>query len=356
MSGHSVGSWFSEFTAQECGRRQATVKIRAWATKLFLQVVDPARPLESVTVEDVRKVQKYMLETPHAWNGRKPRTRSAWTVNTYLAAVEPIFTLAVESGRISSNPVAKLRNLRVPRREPKVYTEAEVGQLLRHARRYGYGDAGRVWETAIMVMITTAMRPGECQNLKVANIDFGEKTIRIAAVLPSEETDEVWRFNLKDYEDRRVPMPDELADFLAQRIEELPEHHPYICLTAGRYTKCLQRRREGTWREGDCSQPAGSATEAFNIIARRAGVQDGRTMYTLRSTRITWWLKGDPEHGVSGMPPQEVQRLAGHSSINTTMTFYAAMSPDCHQRAARASGDSLTRILTSSKQIQGGQH
>ena len=66
----------------------------------------------------------------------------------------------------------------------------------------------------------------------------------------------------------------------------------------------------------------------FQKILRTAKISDG-TYRDLRSTAITRWL-------LAGLAPQEAQRLAGHSDIETTMTFYAACRADIIDRARQA--------------------
>jgi len=50
------------------------------------------------------------------------------------------------------------------------------------------------------------------------------------------------------------------------------------------------------------------------------------TFHDLRRTCITRWTQGS-------LSPQEVKMLAGHASIETTMSYYAAIRPDVLDRA-----------------------
>ena len=69
--------------------------------------------------------------------------------------------------------------------------------------------------------------------------------------------------------------------------------------------------------------------------------------HDLRSTCITEWS----EHG---MMPHEVQRLAGHSSIETTMKYYVGIRDSMIGRARQASSAALgaNSIATSLQQAQ----
>jgi len=52
--------------------------------------------------------------------------------------------------------------------------------------------------------------------------------------------------------------------------------------------------------------------------------------HALRKTCVTNWLEG-------GVPPHEVQKLAGHSSVETTLKYYAKVDHSAIDRARQAS-------------------
>ena len=58
------------------------------------------------------------------------------------------------------------------------------------------------------------------------------------------------------------------------------------------------------------------------------------TFHDLRATCITEWLE-------NGMMPHEVQRLAGHASIDTTMNYYVGIREAMINRARQASSAAL---------------
>ena len=60
-----------------------------------------------------------------------------------------------------------------------------------------------------------------------------------------------------------------------------------------------------------------------------AGVPED-DFHALRKTCITNWLE-------DGVPPHEVQQLAGHSSIETTMKYYAKVDRSAIDRARKTS-------------------
>ena len=79
------------------------------------------------------------------------------------------------------------------------------------------------------------------------------------------------------------------------------------------------------------------------LQAELAGdLQEGKvfdaTFHDLRATCITEWFE-------QGMMPHEVQRLAGHSSIETTMKYYVGYRQGLIDRARDASTAALNPDL-----------
>jgi integrase len=318
--------------------------VRDRAITLFLQVVDGDRPLAELSLGEVRGAQKFFLEGIDPQGRQSSRIHTPATVNTYMSLLGTIWADAVKERLMPENWVRSLRDIKQQRREVATYSEAEVGRLLYHARRYAAPESAKIWETRILLAFSCALRPAEILNLKVADIDFERQRIHIRNVPASEANDEIWSFQLKDFEDRVLPMPEDLSKHLSARMAELPDRHPYLCLTKARYGRCQERRRVGSWDELHSTHPDRGFNVAFDRIAERAGIAGGRTFYTLRATRITGWLVGPPP-----MPPHEVQRLAGHSDIHTTMRYYAAVSDSYIAEAAVTSQNSLARMLHSAE-------
>ena len=78
------------------------------------------------------------------------------------------------------------------------------------------------------------------------------------------------------------------------------------------------------------------------MICKHAGVENA-TFHDLRATCVTEWFE-------QGMMPHEIQRLAGHSSIETTMKYYVGFRETMIDRARLASsaaldGDSVANLL-----------
>jgi hypothetical protein len=104
-------------------------------------------------------------------------------------------------------------------------------------------------------------------------------------------------------------------------------------LTAQRYQNVMNLKRSGKLIDRVCKCPDSNFRRNFLVICKRAGLDDV-SFHDLRSTCITEWME-------QGMMPHEVQRLAGHSSIETTMNYYVGIRESMLQRARQASRAAL---------------
>ena len=85
-----------------------------------------------------------------------------------------------------------------------------------------------------------------------------------------------------------------------------------------------------------CKCPDGNIRRNWQLMCEKAGVDDV-TFHDLRATCITEWFE-------QGLMPHEVQRLAGHSSIETTMKYYVGYRESMIDRARTASSTALGEI------------
>ena len=153
-------------------------------------------------------------------------------------------------------------------------------------------------------------------NVTDDDVDFKK---RILYVQPHKKTSRTWRFRPKDRDMRLLPLTDELIELL----NTLPR--PYFCLPIKRYEHLIRQDLS----ERICKCPASNFRRDFVKIRIRAGVPYG-TFHDLRRTYITSLME-------NGLQPFEAQRLAGHSSVETTMG-YAVTRDSLLSRARQAIG------------------
>jgi len=251
------------------------------------------------------------------------RSLSPASVNTHIKMVKRIFSLAVKRGQLEENPFRCFPLMKVPRKAIRLLSQNEVQRLLKAAQ-------DPVWKAKIRLSKTAGLRRGEVLNLTINDVDFDKGKV---IVQPKPDTNSTWRWVVKDKERRELPLIDSVAQLLADIIADLPEGQPYLFLSAQRYEHLLMLKKSGKLIDRVAKCPEANFRRGWKLVCKKAAVE-GVTFHDLRATCITEWLE-------QGMMPHEVQRLAGHSSIDTTMNYYVGIRESMIDRARQASSTAL---------------
>jgi integrase len=234
-------------------------------------------------------------------------------VRSNMKMVRPVMNWAKRRGYRQGDPFEGLRLPRVPKREIRVYSDAELCVML--------ASATVLWQARIITAASAGLRKGEVLNLTVDDVDFDKGYIKVQA---KRETQHTWRWSPKSYECRQVPLSEQLNNLLVKIMVELPDGQPYLMLSEQRYWGIQHLRQTGNMPERVKNTPDENF-RPFRHILDRAEIRNG-CFHDLRKTAITCWL-------LAGLAPQEVQKLAGHADIQTTMDYYAACRSDIVYRA-----------------------
>ncbi len=182
------------------------------------------------------------------------------------------------------------------------------------------GVCDRYWQAMILLAYTAGLREGEIWNLTWTDVDLDGMTITVNA---KQDTTTTWSWSPKDHQRRTLPLTPQTKLALL-RLERF-HAQPYVVLTRDRYARIWREFRQG-------KRPArilNNFLTMYHTRCRWAGVPED-DFHALRKTAITNWLE-------SGMPPHEVQNMAGHSSIETTIRYYAKVDRSAIDRAREAS-------------------
>ena len=244
---------------------------------------------------------------------------SVASANTHIKMLRRIFSLAVKRSQLEKNPFTGVPMLKVPRKMVRLFSQDETYRLLRAATT-------PVWKARILLAKTAGLRRGEILNLTVSDVDFDKGRI---IVQPKRSSSHTWRWPVKDKDRRELPLIDEAARLLTDIHAELPEEHPYLLLSPSRYDYLMDLKAEGLLIDRIAKCPEANFRRDWLMILRRAAISDG-TFHDLRATCITEWFE-------QSMMPHEVQRLAGHASIDTTMRYYVGIRESMIDKAGSAS-------------------
>ena len=121
---------------------------------------------------------------------------SASTVKSYMKAVQLVMNWSWRRGYRSDDPFARLKKPRIPQQEIRVFSHAELCDMLAAA-------PNDRWRAMIMTAVTAGLRKSEVLNLTIRDIDFEKGFIRVQA---KKETPQTWPWATKSYACRRVPL------------------------------------------------------------------------------------------------------------------------------------------------------
>ena len=217
----------------------------------------------------------------------KKRPITPRTINYEIAVLRTFFYFFIRERNLPIvNPCANFKLLKDPRakakRRPPTYRQAEIDRIFA-----GCDDR----EKAIFAtLLLTGLREEELCFLMWPDVDLGnldDASIRVSG-------DGKQGFSPKDYEERLIPVPRELAELL----ERLPRGSRWVFPTksGNRHTHLLRRLKE----IADAAQVAGA------------------TLHKFRHTYATRLLE-------RGGDIVTVQRLMGHSDLDTTRQY---LDPD----------------------------
>ncbi|MBN2591598.1 MAG: site-specific integrase [Sedimentisphaerales bacterium] len=275
------------------------------------------RLIDAIGDIDISEVTRNHIEDFRSWLvGQKYKPSG---IDSRLKNARPIMNWAVCRGYLESDPFKGVRRPKVPQEEIKVFSDAELFVML--------GCANLLWQLKIVTAASAGLRIGEIHNLTWSDIDFENDFIKVQS---TKKTDKTWPWEAKNWNSRILPLSGQLKELFKKRAKELPpEEYPYPMQSKRRYEGLQIQRRGKELPEKVRYRPDLNMKPWFSIL-RRCEINNGRTFHDLRSTAITNWLL----YGDNGrpLPIQEVQKLAGHQHVETTMR-YAACRKDLIHRA-----------------------
>lgn len=283
---------------------------------------------KKITLEHGEKYRQLCLDS-----GNSPAT-----VTKKLKHLKRLFQLAVNRKQLEENPFKYVDTPKVRKKKVRIYSDPECQNILKAACRYRTEwdlQYRPQWDLLIIVALATGMRRSELLNCTWTDVDFERQVINIT---PKEDTKDTWRWDIKDSDERTLPLTDKVAQLLADHQAKQPEGYPYVFVPVARYDAIQTLRAKGQWKHSDSRlKVVNNFTPQFEKILAMANVKKGQ-FHDLRRTAITNWF-------ANGMSENDVMTLAGHSNFATTHEFYLAVADDLVDRARRAAANSINENL-----------
>jgi integrase len=249
---------------------------RILGRKLFVDAI--TRP----DIDDYKAIRT--AESSHQHPDRRITPR---TINFELSVLRNFFYFLISERSLPiANPCAKFKALKDPqlkaKRRPPTYRQDELNRL--------FAVCNAFEKTIFATFLLTGFREEELCFLTWADVDLrdpGNATLRVSG-------EGKLGFSPKDYEERIIPIPQELAELLAGLTHR--GLWVFSTKTGNRQTHLLRRLKQ---------------------LAEDAKVA-GATLHKFRHTYATRLLE-------SGCDIVTVQKLMGHSDLDTTRQY---LDPD----------------------------
>lgn len=288
MPQFTIRNWTNEWLARKLPSvADSTRKRYKCNTKAFIDWLGERadRPLESVTVTDVRKFHDHLI-----LEGRSERT-----CQFYLSDVGSVFRAAVREGILLHNPVsATISKTSEPEVKKEPFTHDEVSQLLKHAPT-------EEWRGLILIGAFTGLRLKDAATLAWENIDLAKGTITLTPGKTARKKRML-----------TVPMHPQVRKFLAELQPANTSAGPIFSNSAekgigGR--SGLSRTFRSIMDEASVSaNPTKPTAEEEQGTKRRHRVAQ-RSFHSLRHTFTSWLANAD-------VSPELRMKLTGHTTAD----------------------------------------
>lgn len=267
-------------------------------------------PMRKLTAVHIEAFEADLQKEGYVKGRKRGQSLAPQTVLHAHRTLSQALAHAVKTGVLFKNPAEQVKPPRLPSREIKILTKPEVATLLRASEP--------TWlYLPVLVAVTTGMRRGELLGLRWSDIDLKAAWLTVNQSLERVKGKTVFKSPKTTTSRRTITLP-------ALTIEALKEH---------RATQAVERLRLGLGKpelvfshsEGSPMDPD-SITKAFDRLIKAAGVRR-ITFHGLRHTHISHQL-------MDGVHVKIVSERAGHASVSTTLSVYAAFIPNMQADAA----------------------
>jgi integrase len=251
------------------------------------------RAIQEIPPMLIEQWKRKATQTPTP-RGTMPK---ASTINQKLAVLSRVFSLAVENGYVSQNPVSKVRRLREPEKRERVMSPSEETSI----REVLAADTARYHDLAdfFTLATNTGMRACEIVGLRFSEVDFE----RLEINLPAERT--------KEAKPKTIPINRTVFEVLNRVKSDCGGAERVF---PGEFT---YQRASSLWRE----------------VCKAAGVV-GLRVHDLRHTFASRLLE-------AGVRETDINRLLGHSSLRMTARYTHSSEQSRKQAVEALSQDCL---------------
>jgi integrase len=229
------------------------------------------------------------------WVAELNTRRKPATVRLAHGVFLRVMQMAVDKGRVQSNPCVRVRLLPVDNEEMKFLLPTQVACLAE--------SIDPRYRAFVLVMVYGGLRPGEMAALRPAQVDLVAGRVEVIANVSEVDGKLEWGPPKTRHGRRSVNLPVEVVAELAQHMAKWPGDETVFSAPRGGVLRATAWRRR-FW------QPA----------VDKAGLAPLRP-YALRHTAISFWIEAEGNL-------LAISRRAGHSNVAFTLNQYGHVFPD----------------------------
>lgn len=247
--------------------------------------------LGSSNIHQIRRSDIESLQSSLSKKGLQPKS-----TNKIMGVLKTLLNFAVRMDYLHASPMNGLASLKAPQRRLEYLSEAEISQVLNHARFKPYYPV-------IVTAINTGMRIGEILGLCWDSIRWDSESIEVSRSLSRYKLNERTKTSLI----RHIPMNDTMKALLKDQFKN--QKNPKFVFT------------------DESGQPFRSdhfCKRIFHPLLEEAGVKKIR-FHDLRHTFASQFM-------MKGGNIYDLQKILGHTSVVMTQV-YAHLSPQHLKKA-----------------------
>lgn len=236
------------------------------------------RKLVAISSRDVENWMKCMMR-----DGASPQT-----ICKAYDLLKQIFKKAVESHKISRNPVVGIEKPKVASAPRRALTPEELKELAAECGTY---------KNLVLLLGLTGLRIGEALALQVRDVDLKTMELTVSGAFTYGEDYKTYKSTTKTGTVRQIPIPPVLFDALKESATGRPDWD-YLFLGS----------------RGGALDYSYFTKAIFRKAVKRLGLENV-TVHSLRHTCASLLISG-------GAPVTVVARILGHSSVVMTLNIY----------------------------------
>jgi integrase len=261
-------------------KRPRSVEAEAYSWAYLKDYVAPVK-MGDVTPQKLERLKSQLLKS-----GKRGKPLSKKSINNILTDLHTIYQHAIRMKVFSGqNPLKDVSHFKLPKKKPDFLTDDEIGALLLEGEKYSENI-----HIVLLLGIFLGLRKNELINSRWEWFDFGEKIMTV------RHHD---GFELKDYEEREIP----LTDGLIRELEKYRKQDGFLLLS--------NRRSDGK------SNYRYEPKKGLHVVAVNADVPR-LTFHLMRHTFGS-------QHAIKGTSIYKISKWMGHSTVNVTAKHYAGL-------------------------------